>query len=470
MVVRNPERLSAQDASFLTLEEGGTAMNVGGLAMLRPPTGRNLDQACVRRVVAGRIDRMPRLRQRLAEVPGGGARPRWVEDLRFDLHAHVRAATLPAPGSPAQLARAAHSWVATPMSRDRPLWDMTLFNGLADGRAALLIRCHHAMVDGMSGVELARVLFDRDPSAPAGDGRPGPVTEPPDAEELVDEAAVERWADGLESQWNDLVDAYDPVGRIDRTMTLLDGIRDFVAAGPKDPAPFGRSSGLPSRLAMGEHPGAPLRALRRATGVSEHALAASLAAGALARYAATLPPGRRPDRLRALLPVMIPVRDRRSRLGNHASFLIVDLPVGPMAEHDRLRLVAGAFEAARASGQAAASARLMELSDRASPSLGATIARVLSRVELVDVVLSFMRGPRSPLYLSGVPLDCIVPILPLGRGVAAMFGLGNLGGSWSWGLTVDPGRVTAPEYVAAAVPRVAASLSAASLSGAAVGS
>lgn len=457
--IGNPERLTAQDASFLTLEDGGRAMNVAGLALLRPPPGHGIDRAVVRRIVAGRIDQLPRLRQRLAHVPDGAARPRWVDAVAFDLDDHVLATTLPRPGTPAQLAAATLARNATAMDRDRPLWDVTLIDGLHDGRLALLIRCHHAMVDGMSGVELARALFDRDPAAPAGPARPWVPAAGPDEAELLEEAAAERWVDGLASQWNRIADEHDPVGHLDRFSSLLEGLRGFVAAGPKEHTPLGPASDLPPRLAIGEMAGDGVRAVRRTSGVPEHVLAASLAAGALARYVATLPAGRRPARLRALLPVMIPVRDRRARLGNHAAFLVADLPVGPMTEPERLALVGQAVEQARAAGHAATSARLIGMSDRASPSLGSTIARLLSRAEFVDVVVSFMRGPRWPLYFSGARLDAIVPVLPLGRGIAAMVGVANLGGSWAWSVTADPGRIPAPGFVVAQVKRALADLS-----------
>lgn len=457
--IGNPERLSAQDASFLTLEDDGRAMNVAGLALLRPPPGHGIEREVVRRVVAARIDRVPRLRQRLAQVPDGAARPRWVDAAGFDLDDHVLAATLPRPGTPAQLAAAALARNATAMDRSRPLWDVTLLDGLDDGRLALLIRCHHAMVDGMSGVELARVLFDRDPAAPVEPARPWVAAASPDEAELLDEAAAERWVDSLAAQWNRFADEHDPVGHLDRFASLLEGLRGFLAAGPKEHAPLGPASDLPPRLAIGEVAGDDVRAIRRTSGVPEHVLAASLAAGALARYVATLPAAGRPSRLRALLPVMIPVRDRRARLGNHAAFLVADLPVGPMPEPERLALVGAAVEQARAAGHAATSARLIEMSDRASPALGSTIARLLAKAEFVDIVVSFMRGPRWPLYFSGARLDAIVPVLPLGKGIAAMVGVANLGGSWAWSVTADPGRVPAPGFVVAQVKRALAGLS-----------
>ena len=109
---------------------------------------------------------MPRYRQRLAEVPLAQARPRWVDDERFDLRYHVRNTALPEPGSEYELQVLAGRVFSQHLRRDRPLWEMWLVEGLDRGRFAILSKTHHALVDGVSGLDILSVLFAPDAEEP----------------------------------------------------------------------------------------------------------------------------------------------------------------------------------------------------------------------------------------------------------------------------------------------------------------
>src|SRR5207249_4159304 len=132
-----------------------------------------------------------RYRQRLAEVPFGQGRPKWVDDERFDLRFHVRATALPSPGSEYELQVLCGRVFSQPLRRDRPLWDMWPVEGLEDGRFAILSKTHHALVDGISGLDILSVLF-----APGDDARggktPWSAQRAPSGASLLGEALVER--------------------------------------------------------------------------------------------------------------------------------------------------------------------------------------------------------------------------------------------------------------------------------------
>src|SRR4051812_29012074 len=144
--------------------------------------------------IEARLHLVPRYRQRLAFVPLGQGRPRWVDDPHFNARYHIRHSALPAPGSDEELKRLAARVFGQRLDRSKPLWELWLVEGLDDDRFAILSKTHHALVDGVSGVDIVSVLFDaaRDPAPPAPPRErwlPRPV---PTRSELLAEALLER--------------------------------------------------------------------------------------------------------------------------------------------------------------------------------------------------------------------------------------------------------------------------------------
>src|SRR5215210_7894747 len=172
------DRLSALDASFLHLERGGAHMHVGSVLVFDgdPPEYDDFVTQIERR-----LHLVPRYRQKLAFPPLGQGRPVWVDDPHFNAGYHVRHTGLPKPGGPQELRRLAGRVFSQQLDRAKPLWEIWLVDRVGDGAFALVSKTHHALVDGISGVDLATVLFDLEPdpkSAPH-EGEPwAPQPEP----------------------------------------------------------------------------------------------------------------------------------------------------------------------------------------------------------------------------------------------------------------------------------------------------
>src|ERR671938_394406 len=151
------ERLTGLDASFLHLETPSAHMHVAGVMLFEgsPPDHDELIEA-----ISARLHLVPRYRQKLAFVPLGQGRPRWVDDPHLNLRYHIRRTALPPPGSEEQLRKLAGRVFSQALDRDKPLWEIWLVEGLEDGRFAVLAKTHHALVDGISGVDIMTVLFD----------------------------------------------------------------------------------------------------------------------------------------------------------------------------------------------------------------------------------------------------------------------------------------------------------------------
>jgi WS/DGAT/MGAT family acyltransferase len=156
--VSNRDRLTGLDAAFLHLERSGHAhMHVASILAFRgtPPSHEDLIEH-----VGARLHLVPRYRQRLADVPYGQGRPVWVDDPHFKPHYHVRHTALPPPGGAEELKRLAGRLFSQPLDRTKPLWEIWMVEGLAGDRFALIGKTHHALVDGISGVDITTILFD----------------------------------------------------------------------------------------------------------------------------------------------------------------------------------------------------------------------------------------------------------------------------------------------------------------------
>ncbi len=192
----NPDRLTALDAAFLHIEPGEAHMHVASI-MIFEGTPPAYEESRPRS--DERLHLVPRYRQKLAWVPLDQGRPVWVDDPHFNLGYHVRHSALPAPGSDEQLAALGGRVFAVALDRHKPLWEIHLVEGLApapDGtpRFAMMAKTHHALVDGVSGVDITSVLFSTTPDPmPVGPPTARWIPQPePTGVQLLAEALMER--------------------------------------------------------------------------------------------------------------------------------------------------------------------------------------------------------------------------------------------------------------------------------------
>ena len=150
------EWMSSIDSSFLHVENDVTPMHIGGVSLFEGPPPPFED---LKKMVAGKLDLVPRYRQKVRFVPLGAGTPAWVDDPHFSLDYHLRHTAIPAPGSEEQLRNMAARVFSQHLDRNKPLWELWSVEGLADGRWALLSKVHHCMVDGVAATDLMSVMF-----------------------------------------------------------------------------------------------------------------------------------------------------------------------------------------------------------------------------------------------------------------------------------------------------------------------
>ena len=166
MAYSHYERLSALDATFLTVEDHCAHMHVGAVSLfdaaplLRPDGLVDIDR--MRRFIEAGIQRAPRYRQRLATIPFFN-HPVWVDDAHFNLAYHVRHVSLPKPGDERLLKRLTGLIMSQQLDRGKPLWELWVVDGFEGNRLALITKAHHCMIDGVGSVELTSTMMRCDP-------------------------------------------------------------------------------------------------------------------------------------------------------------------------------------------------------------------------------------------------------------------------------------------------------------------
>jgi diacylglycerol O-acyltransferase len=448
---RVPDRLSALDASFLYLEEPTTAMHVGSVAVFEPPED-GFDYELLVRLVSARIAYVPRYRQKVRTVPGRLATPVWVDDEDFDVTYHVRRSALPRPGDERQLAELVARLQARPLDRGRPLWEVYLVEGLADGRFAIVTKTHQAMVDGINAVDIAQVILDDTPEAPdvpTDTWKPAP--EPTDVELVVGAVAdaVRSPGAALEALQGGVGDVTSTARRVVGQVGHLLSAAARTAARPAPTSPLNVQIGEQRRYAMTATSLEDHRRVRKAHSrkgsveLSVNDVVLATVAGALRAWLLTRGETVVPSTVvRALVPVSVQLDDGDGpghRVGNQVAAFVVDLPVGEPNAVVRLHQVAYSMQAQAAAGRAVGAQTLAGIAGFAPPTLhalGARVANAASR-RLFNLIVTNVPGPQHPLYAAGARMLASYPVMPLARGQAVSLGLTSYDGGVFYGVNAD---------------------------------
>jgi diacylglycerol O-acyltransferase / wax synthase len=416
------ERLSAQDASFLHVERGNAPMHVGSLGIFEgapffDDSGRfRLQEARDR--VAGRLHLVPRFRRRLLTVPLQQGRPIWVDDEAFDIDYHVRLTALPRPGSEEQLLALMGRLQGQPLDRRRPLWELWFVEGLEGGRVAIIQKTHHALVDGISGVDVATVILDLDSDAPVAESPEWVPEHTPNSARLLLDTLGERATQPAElvrtlrSAVRGPRRAASGVARVARTVATLG------RGAPR--LPFNVTIGPHRRVELVRTSLAQIKAARAGLNATVNDVVLAVVAGGLRHYLANRGELTEGLVVRTMVPVSVRDPSERMLLGNRVAAVVVDLPVGEADPVQRLLQIAAQTRDLKESQQAVGAGALVALADFAPPTLLALAARLLPFQRSINLGVTNVPGPQIALYCMGARMLEAFPYVGIFDGMALM--------------------------------------------------
>ena len=450
------ERLNALDAEFLHLEDGFVHMHIAGACIFDDPPPSMDD---VEALVASKLHRIPRYRQRVRTVPFELGRPVWVDDTQFELRYHLRHVTLPAPGDDAAFCRLFGRIMSQPLDRDRPLWEVWLVEGLAGGHWAMVFKVHHCMVDGIAGVDLLTIMLDLKPEFTVGAPEPWePRAEPPGVVKVLD-----AWAGLASSVLTTLRGlpgaVMDPVAAARATVGDLEGAARFVRRlAPTRPLTIEGAIGPHRSWAFASASLRDVKTIRSAFGGTVNDVV--LAAVTAGYRELLLQRGDDPEHavVRSLVPVSTRHEGEHGMGENRLSALLCELPVHLSDPVERLEALHQQMTRLKTSHMSEAAEVATSIGNLVPPMLAGPLSRLAIRSmhrfgqQSLNTVTTNVPGPQFPLYCLGHEMREYRPFVPISHGLRVGTAILSYNGSLCFGVTGDYDTVPDVGVLAAAVP------------------
>jgi diacylglycerol O-acyltransferase / wax synthase len=438
MAQSHGDRLTAVDASFLAQEGPTSHMHIGAVMVFEGPPPAFEEFADH---VRGRLHLVPRYRQKLAVPPLETGRPLWVDDASFNLEYHLRHTALPAPGSEEQLRALAGRIHSQQLDRTKPLWEVWLVQGLEENRFALISKTHHALVDGIAGVDLATVLFDAEPvpTRLPFEGEPWVPHPEPSGVALAARGVrgLARLPFSLAGRALDA--ATHPTASLEVAREAIEGVAEVAWAGlnPAPATPLNVPIGPHRRLVTIRSELSDFKRIKNAFGGTVNDVVLTVVAGGLRRW--LISRGARVEglELRALVPVSIRAASEHGQGGNRLAAMRGPLPVYVEDPVARLQVVRQAMDGLKESKQAVGAEVLSGVQNLAPPTVLAQASRINFSTRLFNLLVTNVPGPQFPLYVAGRELLDLFPVAFLPRDHALAVAIMSYNGGMDFGLLAD---------------------------------
>ena len=454
------EQLTMLDTMFLELEQFDESahMHIGAALIFDPlPAGGtpNFTDFCEH--MRARMGILPRFSQQLS-APHAGPLTwlTWEPAQDFDLDAHVHHATLPEPGSEAELLEWLGDFWSHRLDRHRPLWEMTLLDGLEGGRWALATKTHHCLVDGVGSLDLGHLLLDVSPDAPPLPEHPLPADgeaggEPEHGRFWLSSGLVVR---GARAGVGAALHPRDSLKRVKAAAELI--VRDEVIGAPQSSL-NGTMSGTRQfatvRLGL-----ADVKAVKTRLGGTVNDVVLAICAGGLRELLLARGDAVEHD-LRAQVPVNIRSDGQEHALGNELTSLFVEIPVTEADPLARYRRVVERAQQLKAGSQRTGGKAIIDIADMGPPLAGALIARsMFGATRMFNLTITNVPGPQERLYAFGAPLVEVLPLVPLFAGHTIGIAVVSYAGQMVFGINADRMAAHDVEVLAEGIERSFAEL------------
>ena len=395
------DRLTSIDASFLSNESSASHMHVGAVLIFEGPPPRYDDFLTH---VRSRLEMVPRFRQKLTFPPFEAGRPLWIDDPAFNLGYHVRHTALPEPGAEDQLMRLTGRVFSQALDRSKPLWELWLVQGLEQNRFALLSKTHHALVDGVSGVDIATVLFDVKPvPEPVAEEKEWTPKPEPTTAQLLTRGATDFASVPVKAAGRLASAVQHPQAAARRVGESLEALSEVAwnFANPAPEVPLNVEIGTHRRFVGARSELADFKRIKDALGGTVNDVVLAVVSGSLRKWLRARGIKTEGLELRALVPVSIRGEDERGQLGNRIAAMRGPLPVYVEDPVRRLEVVRESMGELKQSKQALGAEVIARFNDFAPPTLLAQASRINFSTRLFNLIVTNVPGPQMPLYVLG---------------------------------------------------------------------
>jgi len=429
------EQLNALDAGFLMAEDSdrNVSLAIGGIAVV---DGSAPDYEEFKKLLAERVQAIPRCTQILRTQPFDVGAPKWVDDPGFDLDRHVRRVAVPRPGDDTELFRIVADALERRLDRDRPLWECWVIEGLKGNRWAILMKIHHCVADGISAIRILTRLCDEiDGDAFARPVRPVVSKRSGARKHLQPVPDAKPVSNPLESLWR------TAAGITDAATRTMSGVAE-IAAGLLRPS--AGSSLVGPVTAMRRYravrvPLADVEAVCRKFDVTINDVA--LAAITEGFRSVLLHRGEkpRPDSLRTLVPVSVRSPDALDKPGNRLSIMLPYLPVEQDDPIQQLRAVHSRLSRAKQGGQRQAGSAAVSATSYIPFIFSSWLIRFLTRLPQRGIVTlaTNVPGPHRQLEMMGRKVARLLPIPPIALQLRTGIAVLSYADDLVFGITAD---------------------------------
>jgi WS/DGAT/MGAT family acyltransferase len=391
--------------------------------------------------IRSRLHLVPRYRQRLTFPPLESGRPMWIDDASFNLEYHVRHTALPEPGSEEQLRNLTARVFSQQLDRSKPLWEFWLVQGLEGGRFALIAKTHHALVDGVAGVDLSTVIFDLQPTpqeVPHEDGAWQPRREPSSLE-LAARGVRALIKTPLELTGRAVGAATRPGDTLEQVKEGAEGLGELVWAtlNPAPDSPLNVPIGPHRRLVFVRNELAQFKEIKNTFGGTVNDVVLTVVSGALRKWLRSRGVRTEGLELRALVPVSIRAEHEANTMGNRIAVMRGPLPVYIEDPVARLRVVKQSMDGLKDSKQAVGAEVMAGMQEFAPPTILAQASRLNFSTRLFNLIVTNVPGPQFPLYVLGRKLEDLFPVAFLPKDHALAVAVMSYDGGIDFGLLAD---------------------------------
>jgi WS/DGAT/MGAT family acyltransferase len=438
MAEQRSDRLTAVDAGFLHQEGPASHMHIGGLTVFEgppPPFEEVLE------TIRGRLHLLPRYRQRLEHAPLQSGHPVWIDDPAFNLEYHVRRTALPGPGKRDQLREATAQIFSQRLDRSKPLWELWIIEGIETDRWAMISKTHHALIDGLSGIDIATALLDIGPEPtvvphPDEAWQPRPV---PTRAELLSEGVKGAARAGILGAARAVDALARPKAALSRAREVGEGVGEMAWAlmNPAPATPLNVPIGPHRRYRAVEGDLATFKRIKDAFGGTVNDVVLAVVTAALREWLRSRGVRTEGLELRALVPVSTRQADEHGTLGNRLTAMRGPLPVYIDDPVQRLTLIREAMKDLKESKQALGAQAIADVQNFAPPTILAQASRLTFSTRLFNLLVTNVPGPQFPLYFRGRRMERAFPIAFLPHDHALAIAILSYDGAVNFGLIGD---------------------------------